>query len=131
MVVLSLSHPCVNHTTEATKFWYRGGRHCTAIPVVERLCGACLHRVAVWAEALDNPCLAPSHRWVVCTIATNVAQRELLRVTEPAQLFRRGGRCGLQCVARITGTHNPCRLPDSQLWPISLQLMKYHQYHQS
>jgi hypothetical protein len=28
---------------------------------------------------------------VVCTIATNVAQRELLRVTEPAHLFRRGG----------------------------------------
>jgi hypothetical protein len=38
---------------------------------------------------------SPSHRWVVCTIATNVAQRELLRVTEPAQLFRRG-RCALQ-----------------------------------
>jgi hypothetical protein len=32
---------------------------------------------------------------VVCTIATNVAQRELLRVTEPAHLFRRG-RCALQ-----------------------------------
>ena len=46
-----------------------------------------MHRVAVWAEARDNPCLAPSHRWVVCTIATNVAQRELLRVTE----LRRGG----------------------------------------
>jgi hypothetical protein len=82
MVVLSLSpdrhwrHPCVNHTTEATKLWYRGGRHCTAIPVVERLCGACLHWVAVWAEALDNPCLAPSHSLHTC--------------------FGVAGRCGLQ-----------------------------------
>src|SRR6266511_3278737 len=25
----------------------------------------------------------------------------------------------------IHTTHNPCMLPDSQLWPISLQLMKY------
>jgi hypothetical protein len=64
--------------------------------------------VAVWAEALDNPCLAPSHRWVVCTIATNVAQRELLRVTEPAHLLS----------LEYTGTHNPCMLPNSQLWPI-------------
>lgn len=41
----------------------------------------------------------------------DVAQREPLRVTEPAHLFRRGGS-----FARITGTHNPCMLPNSQLF---------------
>jgi len=55
----------------------------------------------------------------VRTIATNVAQRELLRVTEPAHLFRRGGSLRFTIASlEYTGTHNPCMLPDSQLWPI-------------
>ena len=41
--------------TEATKFWHRGGRHCTAIAMAERLCGA--HR------RLDPPRMSQSrHR---------------------------------------------------------------------
>jgi hypothetical protein len=35
--------------------------------------------------------LSPFHRSAACTIATSVAQPELFAVTEPAQLFQRGG----------------------------------------
>jgi hypothetical protein len=53
----------------------------------------------------------------------DVAQREPLRVTEPAHLFRRGGSL------LFTNHWHPQSMHAAQL--TALQLMKYHQYHQS
>ena len=50
-------------------------------------------------------------------LSYDVAQREPLRVTEPAHLFRRGGSLRFTIASlEITGTHNPCMLPNSQLF---------------
>jgi len=83
--------------------------------------------LAPYSHPLQAPS-SPSHRWVVCTIATNVAQRELLRVTEPAHLFRRG-RCALQLRRPNTlalKIHAGCST--HSLWPTfsSTNELSYH-----
>jgi len=130
MVVLSLSpdrhwrHPCVNHTTKATKFWYRGGRHCTAIPVVERLCGAwpaqggCMGRGSGQSLFSAFPQVGGLHHRYERRAASTVAGD---RTCTPVSAWR--VVAVYNCVARITSTHNPCMLPpcmlpNSQLWPI-------------
>jgi hypothetical protein len=73
--------------------------------------------LAPYSHPLQAPS-SPSHKWAVYIIATNVAQRELLRVTEPPHLFRRG-RCALQLgrsnMLAPPKIHAGC--PTHSLWP--------------